>query len=180
MNSFLQKAASGFLWFFSSKIRCCLVLLFLLIVGAFVEYRVLGLARRTFVFYTNNDASVVVEDRMLKRSASKEVELERYTQEAILGPSSPELQPLFPYGTRLKSLLYRDGVVFIDFSVDAALPAADGWDTFNSFNTLYSGIFRNFPSVKDIRFFIEGEAAYYGQFEVQHNEVLKRLLEGAL
>jgi len=164
-------------------------LLLLLIIGAFVEYKVLGLARRTFVFYTNNNASVVVEDRMLKRSASKEVEITRYTQEAVLGPSSPELQPLFPNGTRLESLLYRDGVVFIDFSVDAALPAVEEGDTFNSFNTLYTGILRNFPSVKDVKFFIEGESAYYGMFGVRPIETdlsddavssIEEVLDGAL
>jgi hypothetical protein len=40
-----------------------------------------------------------------------------------------------------------------------------GGDVFRNLETLYSGIKRNFPYVKGIRFFIAGKAAYAGQFE---------------
>jgi hypothetical protein len=83
-----------------------------------------------------------------------------------LGPVSPELLLLFPRGTRLKSLLFRDGVVYADFSADAALPPEDGGNALDNFRTLYEGIKRNFSPVKDVRFFIDGNAAFFGEFNV--------------
>jgi hypothetical protein len=68
--------------------------------------------------------------------------------------------PLFPRETRLRSLLYRNGVVYLDLSEEAALPPPEGGEVFMNMKTLYAGIRRNFPFVRDIRFFIAGRAAY--------------------
>ncbi len=132
---------------------------------ALTEFLYLGLARRTFIFYTIDGKSLVVEDRMLKRADAMkalETDIIRYTEETLLGPVSPDLMPLFRRGTRLNSLLFRDGIVYADFSEDAALPP-EGGTVLNSFRTLRNGILRNFSSVKDARFFIEGQAAFYGK-----------------
>jgi len=135
----------------------------LLAIAASVEFFNLGLARRTFVFYTVNDGSIVVEDRMLRRSSSRELDIIRYTEEVLLGPVAQDLQPLFPRETRLRSLLYRNGVVYADFTADAELPV-EGGTTIDNFLTLHAGILRNFSFVSDVRFFIDGRAAYTEEF----------------
>jgi spore germination protein GerM len=141
-------------------------LLFIAVLGvaALTEFFILGLARRTFVFYTVNEGVISVEDRMLKHSKSREGDIIRYTEEVLLGPVAPDLLPLFPRETRLKSLLCRNGVVFVDFSADAALPPVEGGRTLDNFRTFYAGILRNFPYVKDVRFFINGNAIYIEEF----------------
>jgi hypothetical protein len=146
--------------FLASPVKRRLLYIGILGLFALYEFLSLGLARRTFVFYTINDGKIVVEDRMLKRSESKEMDITRYTEEALLGSGSPDLLPLFPRDTRLKSLLYRDGTVYIDFSEAAAMPPAEGGRTLDNFRTLYGCILRNFSYVKDIRFFIEGRSVY--------------------
>jgi hypothetical protein len=170
-----------------SKKRLLLIALAALTAGVLIEFFVLGLARRTFVFYTIDSRVASVEERFLKRSLSREINIARYVEEALLGPVSPNSLPLFPRETRLLSLLYRDGVVFVNLSEDAALPTAlatpeslltgtllagsplsgasleDG-EVFVSLETLYSGIKRNFSFVRDLRFFIAGKAAYAGKF----------------
>jgi hypothetical protein len=146
--------------FFSSTVKRRLFFIAILALAALTEFLVLGLARRTFIFYTVNDGVLVVEDRMLKHSRSREGDIIRYTEEMLLGPVAPDLLPLFPRETRLKSLLYRNGVVFADFSADAALPPIEGGRTLDNFRTFYAGILRNFSYVKDVRFFIEGKAVY--------------------
>jgi len=168
MNAFLDTVIKSAWNFLSSGIKRSLLFIGLLALTAFIEFCVLGLARRTFVFYTINDGVVVVEDRMLKHSPSREVDIIRYTEETFLGPVSPDLLPLFPRGTRLKSLLYRNGVVYADFSQDAALPPIEGGSTIENFRTFYTGILRNFSYVKDVRFFIEGTAVYVDEF--RHRE----------
>jgi len=164
MNAFFNTVIRSTVNFLSSGVKRSLLFIGLLALTAFVEFYILGLARRTFVFYTINDGVVVVEDRMLKHSPSREIDIIRYTEEALLGPVSPDLLPLFPRGTRLKSLLYRDGVVYADFSQDAALPPVEGGKTLENFRTFYAGVLRNFSYVKDVRFFIEGTAAYVDEF----------------
>jgi hypothetical protein len=164
MNVILKDALAALHAFFSEKSRRRLV--FLAALGLFVlaDFFISGLVRRTFVFYSISNGMTVVEDRMLKRSSSRELDIGRYVEEALLGPVSPDSAPLFPRETRLQSLLYRNGVVYADFSEDAALPPLEGGDVFGSFRTLHDGIRRNFSFVKDVRFFIAGRAAYFDVF----------------
>lgn len=160
MNKFLNTILRPIVEFLSSSLKRRLLFIGILCLAALIEFLTLGLARRTFVFYTINDGVIVVEDRMLKHSRSKEGDIIRYTEEALLGPAAPDLLPLFPRGTKLKSLLYRNGVVYADFSEDAALPPVEGGSTMINFQTLRDGILRNFSYVKNVRFFIEGNAVY--------------------
>ena len=160
MNAILNTIFRSSIEFLSSTIKRRLLFIGIISLISIIEFLVLGLARRTFVFYTINDGVIVVEDRMLKHSKSKELDIIRYTEETLLGSVSPNLLPLFPRETRLKSLLYRNGVVYIDFSVSAALPPTEGGRTLDNFRTLHEGILRNFSYVKDVHFYIEGRAVY--------------------
>jgi hypothetical protein len=101
---------------------------------------------------------------MLRSSSSRETDIRRYVEEALLGPVSPDSAPLFPRDTRLDSFLYRDGVVYADLSESAVLPPPEGGDVFRNFLTLYRGIRRNFPSVKDVRLFAAGREAFFEDF----------------
>jgi hypothetical protein len=161
MNDIINNCFRAIADFFSSTVKRRLFFIAVLALLALTEFLVLGLARRTFIFYTIDDGNIVVEDRMLKHSKSREGDIIRYTEEMLLGPAAPDLLPLFPRDTRLKSLLYRDGVVFVDFSADAALPPLEGGKTINNFRTFYAGILRNFPYVKDVSFFIDGNAVSF-------------------
>jgi hypothetical protein len=133
---------------------------------AFFEFSASGLARRTFVFYDIDSGAVSVEDRMIRVSEKKpnfpsgELDPIKYTEEALLGPVSPNSLPLFPKETGLRSLLFRDGIVYADLSEEAALPPAEGGEVFTNLKTLRDGIKRNFPFVGEVRFFIMGIPAY--------------------
>jgi hypothetical protein len=133
-----------------------LIYLLLLSGIACAEFVISGLVRRTFVFYSSIDGTTVVEDRMLPHSSSPEIDIRRYVEEALLGPVSPDSAPLFPKETRLRSLLYRDGVVYADLSESAALPPLEGGDVFRNLDTLNAGIRRNFSFIQDIKLFIAG------------------------
>jgi Sporulation and spore germination. len=165
MIAFIRTVIIYVVEFLAVKTKRRISMLALIAIIALTEFLMLGLARRTFVFYTIENGEIVVEDRMLKRSRSREIDIMRYTEEALLGPVDPDLLPLFPYGTRLKSLLYRDGVVYADFSADAALPPAEGGIIYDNFRTFYDGVLRNFSMVKDVRFFIDGRTAFAGEFQ---------------
>ncbi|MDR2393988.1 MAG: GerMN domain-containing protein [Treponema sp.] len=110
------------------------------------------------MFYTLRDGKPLVEDRMFSRAPTEEIALRRYVEEALLGPVAPDALPLFPRETRLRSLLYRDQVLYLDLSESAALPLLEAprRDVFLSLDTLKQGIQRNFPSVQEVKFFIYG------------------------
>jgi hypothetical protein len=148
----------------ATPVKRYLLLIVILALVAVTDFLILGLARRTFVFYTISDGVIAVEDRMLKHSQSRENDIIRYVEEALLGPVAQDLLPLFPRGTRLKSLLYRNGVVFADFTELASLPPIEGGRTLENFRTLYDSILRNFSYVREVRFFIEGNAIFIEEF----------------
>jgi len=136
------------------------ILLLVLSAAAFADFFTSGLVRRSFVFFDIDSGIASVENRMLARSTSRERDLTRYVEEALLGPISPNSLPLFPRGTRLRSLLYRDGTVYADLSEEAVLPPAEGGEVRENMRTLLLGIKRNFPFVDDVRFFITGRAVF--------------------
>ena len=139
-----------------------------LFAAAFIDFYASGLARRTFVFYDFDSGVISVEDRMMpvsdKNPSSREIDITRYVEEAVLGPIYPNSLPLFPGETRLVSLLYRNGTVYADFSEEAALPPAAGGEVLKNLKTLDSGIKRNFTFVNEVRFFIAGKTAFGGEF----------------
>jgi len=144
--------------FLASPLKRRLLFIGMLGLVALLNFLSLGLARRTFVFYTIDGGDIVVEDRMLTHSNSKEQDIIRYTEETLLGPVSPDLRPLFPWETRLRSLLYRDRVVYADFTESASFAPAEGGKLLDNYHTLYESILRNFSYVNDVRFFINGNA----------------------
>ncbi|MDR0464802.1 MAG: GerMN domain-containing protein [Treponema sp.] len=145
---------------FSTPLIICLSFIAVLAAVVVFDFFFLDLARRTFVFYTLKDGGIVVEDRMLKHAETKEGDIIRYAEETLLGPVTPDLLPLFPKETKLISLLYREGVVYVNFTSDAAMPPLEGGVTIDNFRTFHAGILRNFSYVSDVRFFIEGTAVY--------------------
>ncbi|MCL2277613.1 MAG: GerMN domain-containing protein [Treponema sp.] len=149
---------------FASPVVRALILAGILAAFTITDFLLLNLARRTFVFYTVIEGIIVVENRMIKNAETREIDIKRYAEETLLGPASPGLLQLFPKGTKLISLIYRDGVVYINMSKDAQMPPIEGGTTFNNFRTFYQGILRNFTYVSDVRFFIEGSVIYADGF----------------
>ena len=142
----------------------CLSFLVLLGLIAMLDFFRLGLARRTFVFYSELEGNTVVENRMLHRSGDRETDIRRYVDDALLGPVTPGSEPLFPRETRLHSFMYRDGVVYSDLTESAALPFGDRSSVFISLLTLNEGIRRNFPYIKNVKLFIGGNEVFFEEF----------------
>ena len=114
------------------------------------------------MFYSSIEGNTVVEDRMLRRSEDRETDIRRYVDEVLLGPASPNLDPLFSRETRLNSLIYRGEVVYADLSEPAVWPVSG--DVFRGLLTLNEGIRRNFSFVGDVRLFIDGNEAFFEEF----------------
>jgi hypothetical protein len=146
---------TGFAGIFTKKQNRRFLYLIFLSVFAWRDYQNITLVRRTFVFYTTLQNNMVVEDRMHPEAETPEDGIKFYVEEALLGPVSPDLAPLFPRETRLRTFMYRDGDVYADLSESAALPVENG-DVMRSLFTLSTGIRRNFPYISSVNLFIMG------------------------
>jgi hypothetical protein len=164
MNGIFRHVKGGVIRFFTKKYCRRLIYLFFLGIPVFVEFLTGGFVRRTFVFYVRDTGEAEVEERLLPRMPSQELAVRQYIEEALLGPVSPEAEFLFPRETGLISLLFREGVVYADFSLSAALPYSGSADVFRNLYVIHSGIRRNFDFVQDVRLFIDGKEAYYERF----------------
>ena len=164
MTGILKIALSKLSVFFSKRRNRRLSYLVIICLFALFEFFYSGLVRRTIVFYSSIEGKMVVEDRMLRRSGNRETDIRRYVDEVLLGPSFPELDPLFTRETRLNSLMYRESVVYLDLSESAAFPLDGRGDVFRSLLTLNEGIRRNFSFVEDVRLFIGGNEVFFEEF----------------
>jgi hypothetical protein len=132
----------------------------LLLASAFADYFMSSLARRTFVFHVSGTGQEIVEERMIMKTGSREADIGRYVDEALLGSMSPETELLLGRDVRVGALLFRDGVVFLSVSMEAALQAGRLWDNLAD---LRRGIRRNFPFVTDVKFFIAGKEILFNR-----------------
>ena len=164
MSSNFAKIFSPLGRFFGNKRNRRISYLILISCIALADFLYLGLARRTFIFYSGTEGNTVVEDRFLRRSKDLETDIRRYVDEVLLGPVSPDLAPLLPRETQLDSFMYRNGVVYADFSESAAVPPPEGGMVFRNLLTLNEGLRRNFPPVKDVRIFIGGNEVFFEEF----------------
>ena len=164
MKAILKKVFFSLQEFFSRRTNRRAFYLFVICIVALGDSLFSGVTRRTYVFYSILGAEPIVETRMLPRADNKEADIQRYVEEALLGPMNPSSTILFPRGTRLISFMLRDGVVFANLSEPAALPIPEGRDVFLSLLTLNQGIRRNFPAVRDVRLFIGGNEAFFEEF----------------
>ena len=164
MSSILSKFFSPLGKFFGKKRNRRFSYIILICCLALADFLYLGLARRTFIFYSGQEGNTVVEDRLLRWSGDLETDVRRYVDEVLLGPVSPDLAPLFPRETRLNSFMLRNGVVYADLSESAAMPPPEGGVVFRSLLTLNEGLRRNFPYIESVRLFIGGNEVFFEEF----------------
>ena len=143
--------------------RLTLYLLAIAIIS-FWDYSQIDYSRRTYIFYTSLEDSIFIEERMLPNTEDQETEIRWYIEEALFGPASHGLEPLFPRETRLHSFMLRDAVVYANFTESALLPIPGNGDVQRSFLSLNEGIRRNFPYVKDVKLFIGGIEVFFKLF----------------
>jgi hypothetical protein len=124
------------------------------------DYYYRGQIRKTFEFKTE-EGTVAVEERLMNlRGEDEEIALQRYVEEWLYGPLSPELLSVFPSETVVLTLIYRDGTMYLNVSESAVFAQPD---IFTVGQILERGVYRNFPTVKNIHLFVEGHEVMFSQ-----------------
>lgn len=78
-------------------------------------------AETVLYFPRSSGHGLAGELRGVPRTWGREARARVIAEDYLLGPASAELSPVFDRATRLKSCLYREGVLYIDLAEEAAL-----------------------------------------------------------
>ena len=113
---------------------------------------------RVFFFPADGLKNNPGEIRYLPHSSSLEANITVFLKELILGPAALDLSRIVNKETSLRSVLFRNGTLYIDFDehiifrdVDANLPFPDTVDF------IRHGVFKNFHRVKNIYVTVNGQ-----------------------
>ena len=117
-----------------------------------------GYVKRVLFFPAKDDRRMSGEIRYLTHSHSLEANITVFLKELILGPAALDLSRIVNKETSLRSVLFRNGTLYIDFDeniifrdVDANLPFPDALDF------IRHGVFKNFDRVKKIYVTVNGQ-----------------------
>lgn len=111
-----------------------------------------------FFFPSSRGSALKGELRDLPRRRGAEARAELLASELLLGPSASGLSPAFLPGSRLESVLYRKGRLYVDISAEAALAAPA--DLKMGLAALRRTLRMGFPWLKELKLTIGGREAY--------------------
>ncbi len=115
--------------------------------------------RFVFLFPSVDEGKYVLETRYLKNNPNKD-RIAYFVDELVLGSGLERTKYLFTPGTKILSCFERNQMLYIDLSADIiymghnVIPIKDGIEV------LKKNIFRNFPDIKEIHVFVNGNYAY--------------------
>jgi len=134
-----------------------LICLGILTIIAMMDYFFIGgMARRTIVFYQEESALPIVEERFVPNMWDDKDNIRSYIEEVTLGPKSMGLLPLLGRGTTVETFIYHNKSLLVGFSEEAfdGLVGEDGIE--KMLGSITNDLQRNFPSIKSVKFFVSG------------------------
>ncbi len=141
-----------------------------LLLWSFLFVFILGFSLLFFFLFGNNKAGRVLfftdeitgditgEVRQISLRNSQEDNIEFLLKELILGPVKLSNTRVIPGKTRLKSVLLRNGTLYIDFSRDIIFIENDVSLNFTKILDVIQRTIRfNFPEINEITILVDGE-----------------------
>jgi hypothetical protein len=151
--------------FLQSSLNRRLTALILLLLIASADILLTPKKRFVFSFYSQKNNALMAETRFFKAGNTREIRLQHFVEEYLLGPTSVDNLPLFPQDASLDTLMIRKDHAYINLSEAAALPVP-GTVPFEKRARLFADMIRrNFQSVKEISLFIAGNELYHTNTE---------------
>lgn len=121
--------------------------------------------RRTFVFPSVERNRFIVETRNLSTENGQGMnDIEYYVREMLLGPQTERTRRLFPSDTKLLSCYKSGDTLYVDFSGDIINPEVSSkmLPLRQAINLFSDNVKRNFPSIKHVEVYVNGNKAYDG------------------
>lgn len=147
------------------------VLLFSLAVSLFLFFYVNhGWVERVLFFPRYTDSGSPGETRRLPRRENREEELRYFLEELMLGPSKIENIPVVPEETELRTVMFRDQILYFDLSEDILIQSAGRpLPLERRMALIRRSILFNYPWVNEIIITINGEIPFEGPADLADN-----------
>lgn len=116
--------------------------------------------RYSFRYRISGSQKMVFETRAVP-SVSGTSKLTLYVEELLLGPSSQRARPFFPLGTRVLFCFERNETMFLNLSEQAVMDFSPEVNLQDSYELLKMNVKANFPSIKKIELFIDGNPVFF-------------------
>ena len=143
---------------FASKVL--VVILFMALIFSLVMFFLNGYSqRRVFLFENLDREGLFAENRYFPKNKFLD-EVELYVSELLLGPINERYKSVFAPGTKLKSCFIRDGVLYVDLSLDAHFTDKKVSEIREGTEIFKKNIFRNFRKIDKINIYIEGRKIF--------------------
>ncbi|MDE5898949.1 MAG: GerMN domain-containing protein, partial [Treponemataceae bacterium] len=115
--------------------------------------------RYVFLFPSAGSGRLCAESRRLSARPGADA-VAQYVDELLLGPVSEYCEPLFPVGTAALFCFVRSSTLFVNVSAEALQCAPVGADFHAVIALFEKNVRRNFPSIRSVDFFIDGNAVF--------------------
>ena len=108
-----------------------------------------------FSFYISGTDTLVQENRRVYSIKDKN-RLNGYVGELLLGTTVKRASPIFPLGTKALFCFQRNDTLYLNLSQDALFNLENSLSLTKRINLLEKNIRKNFPSIKNVELFIDG------------------------
>jgi hypothetical protein len=166
-----------------AKYRCSAIiiaLIFLLVIClSAVQYLYCKdkLERRVLFFPTVSSARLVGEERLIPLKKG-EAAVRILLAEIILGPVMPNNVRILPRETRITSLLWRKDSVYVNFSNHILFPGGKiNYSYVEILHAVGNSILFNFPRVKHLYIFIDGQIPGIGTGKIEELHFTKEIMQ---
>ncbi len=117
-----------------------------------------GRVERVLYFPRDHGTGLVAEPRFLTRQRGLEGNITELVNSTLLGPSRPDAARLFPRGATVRAAMLRGHTLYLDLTsrvldTDPEVPLAVP----NAVDVLGKSIRLNFPRVREIDLYIDGQ-----------------------
>lgn len=141
----------------------CIFLILILVVSIFL-YNSENLGKRRVLYFEAVDGSgLYIESRRITEYSStqgRDVHVQQFVQELLLGPVTNGFKSLFLQGTRLEYCFVQENILFINLSKEALFPGATTSATKDGVNLLVYNIKKNFSWIESVEIYIDGNKVY--------------------
>jgi hypothetical protein len=103
-------------------------------------------------------ARLVAESRLLPRHRDTDRDARELVEAVLLGPARHGEAPLFPPQTTVRTLVARRGVLYVDLSMQAAIPDPVAPVSLEDAAAALNRAVRfNFPGIREVAFTVDGQ-----------------------
>lgn len=115
--------------------------------------------KAVFIYESADKKTLSVERRFYKGKPSVS-KIQTYVDELLLGPVSERCKPIFAQGTKALSCFERGNVLYVNLSSDLLKADEKETDFRKQINLFEKNIRSNFPLIREINLFIDGNAPF--------------------